>query len=74
MANPGRKPRESQALFNEVPAVLSASDRINPAKLTGEDLRHLAYQSGMARSSMTNMSDDKIREQLRYIAQNNYVG
>lgn len=57
------------ALLGETPAVLTANDRNNPEKLTGEDLRHLAWQKGMAKSSLTTMSDSKIREQLRYIWQ-----
>lgn len=73
MSKPGQKPGGKQAPLIEAPAVLSAADRINPAKLTGDDLRHLAYQSGMAKSSMVDMPDAKIREQLRYITQNNYA-
>ena len=51
---------------------MSASDRENPAKLTGADLRKLAHQRGLARSSLESMSDEKIREQLRYIVQRQY--
>lgn len=60
----------------ETPAasILSAADRENPSKLSGADLRHLAWQKGLAKSSLPSMSDDKIREQLRYITQNQYEG
>jgi hypothetical protein len=52
--------------------VLSASDRENPSKLSGDALRALAHRRGMARSLLPAMSDDKIREQLRYITYNQY--
>jgi hypothetical protein len=53
-------------------AVLSAQDRENPQKLTGEALRQLAHRRGLARSQLVTMSDEKIREQLRYITYNQY--
>jgi hypothetical protein len=64
----------AQALELVVPAGsdtprLSATDRDNPAKVSGQELRVLAHQKGMARSLLDGMGDDKIREQLRYITQ-----
>jgi hypothetical protein len=52
--------------------VLSAQDRENPNKLTGEALRALANRRGLSRSELERMSDDKIREQLRYVTQRQY--
>ena len=53
-------------------APLRAADRDFPNRLSGEGLRELAYQRGLARSSLSDMSDAKIREQLRYILQRQY--
>ncbi len=55
-----------------VPTPLSAADRNNPGKLSGESLRVHAHRCGLARSSLPEMSDEKIREQLRYIVQAGY--
>ena len=52
---------------------LSAADRENPDKLTGEDLRALAHRRGVARSESETMSDDKLRMQLRYITNRQYA-
>lgn len=46
---------------------LTQAQRNNPAKLGGEALRALAHRRGMARSTMAGMSDEKVREQLRYL-------
>jgi len=54
-------------------AILSASDRENPDKLTGEDLRALAHRRGVSRSESASMSDDKLRMQLRYITNRQYA-
>jgi hypothetical protein len=53
-------------------AVLSASDRENPNKLSGKPLRELAHRRGLAKSSLPTMSDEKIREQLRYMTHRQY--
>jgi len=53
-------------------APLRAADRDFPNRLSGEALRELAHQRGLARSSLSGMSDAKIREQLRYILQRQY--
>lgn len=52
---------------------LSAADRENPDKLTGEALRALAHRRGVARSEADVMSDDKLRMQLRYITNRQYT-
>lgn len=79
-----RAPKPEQAL--QVPAtaegpspipaaaelVLSAQDRENPGKLTGEALRALAHRRGLSRSEVSRMSDEKIREQLRYMTHRQY--
>lgn len=85
MAKPGPKPgfrraaQEAQetalleAAQPEPPTpTLSAADRENPAKLSGDLLRELAHRRGLARSTLTTMSDEKIREQLRYMTYNQY--
>ena len=49
-----------------------ATDRDFPNRLSGDALRELAHQRGLARSSLVSMTDTKIREQLRYILQRQY--
>ena len=49
-----------------------ATDRDFPNRLSGDALRELAHQRGLARSSLDTMTDTKIREQLRYILQRQY--
>ena len=62
-----------QARAAQAPApVLSASDRENPDKLTGEPLRTLAHRRGISRSEVETMDDAKIRMQLRYITNRQY--
>ena len=51
---------------------MSAADRENPDKLTGEPLRKLAHSRGVAKSTLDTMPDEKIREQLRYITHRQY--
>lgn len=51
---------------------LSAADRENPERLQGEDLRRLAHQRGISRSESGRMSDQKLREQLRFISYRQY--
>jgi hypothetical protein len=65
------RPRKVIAERPDVQA-LSAADRENPEKLAGSDLRVLAHRRGLARSALPTMSDDKIREQLRYMTYNQY--
>lgn len=47
---------------------LPAHHKEHPNKLTGEALRTLAHRHGLAKSQLATMSDDKIREQLKYLA------
>jgi hypothetical protein len=63
-----KKPPPPQA------AVLSAADRENPEKLSGEALKQLAHRRGLARSSLEDMPELKIREQLRYLTHRQYGG
>jgi hypothetical protein len=58
---------------NAEPVVLSAADRENPDKLNGDALRELAHRRGVSRSEAANMSDEKLRMQLRYITQRQYA-
>lgn len=62
---------EAEPLASSEP--LSAADRENPDKLTGEALRALAHRRGVARSEADVMSDDKLRMQLRYITNRQYT-
>lgn len=57
----------------EAKPALSASDRENPDKLAGEDLRALAHRRGIARSEAARMDDAKLRMQLRYITNRQYA-
>lgn len=54
------------------PIVLSAADRENPNKLSGQALKDLAHRRGMAKSILATMPDEKIRMELRYIAHRQY--
>lgn len=61
---------------NAAPAIaepLSAADRENPEKLSGQALRDLAHRRGVSRSEAETMSDEKLRMQLRYITQRQYA-
>jgi hypothetical protein len=84
-AAPSVKKRARSAPSGKVPApqapalaqtteqvVLSAAHRENPEKLSGEALKKLGHQRGLALSQMAQMSDAKIREQLRYVAYRQY--
>lgn len=51
---------------------LSAADRENPDKLSGDDLRALAHRRGLAKSVLATMPDEKIRMELRYITNRQY--
>lgn len=64
--------RTKQADDEAASAALSPADRENPGKLSGEALRELAHRRGLAKSSLADMTDEKIREQLRYIVQRQY--
>ena len=55
------------------PVELSAADRENPDKLTGEALRDLAHRRGMSRSELDGMPDSKVRMQLLYITNRQYA-
>ncbi len=65
---------EPQGETAEVPEAVPvrATDRDFPNRLSGDALRELAHQRGLARSSLDSMTDTKIREQLRYILQRQY--
>lgn len=51
---------------------MSAADRENPEKLTGDLLRAFAHRRGLSRSALEDMSDEKIRTELRYITHRQY--
>ena len=71
-----RQAREANAQPAQVAApapVLSASDRENPDKLAGDDLRTLAHRRGIARSEAAGMDDAKLRMQLRYLTNRQYA-
>ena len=76
LKKPGLEPPmlEPQGETAEVPEAVPvrATDRDFPNRLSGDALRELAHQRGLARSSLDSMTDTKIREQLRYILQRQY--
>lgn len=51
---------------------LPVAHRENPEKLGGEALKALAHRRGLAKSEVARMSDEKIREQLKYRAYSQY--
>lgn len=53
-------------------APLSAADRENPERLSGDALRALAHRRGIARSALAGVSDERIRTELRYITHRQY--
>ena len=63
----------SFALIEAPQPVISAADRENPNKLTGEALKRLAHRRGMSLSEMDGMPDEKIRMQLLYITNRQYA-
>lgn len=65
-------PVEPVAASDISPPVLSASDRENPNKLSGQALRDLAHRRGLAKSLLPSMSDEKIRTELRYLTYRQY--
>lgn len=69
---PGFKQARAEAQASAALSSMSAADRENPDKLTGEALRKLAHSRGLAKSMLETMPDEKIREQLRYITHRQY--
>jgi hypothetical protein len=67
-----QKAPEPQVQAAEQPKALSAADRENPDKLSGDDLRALAHRRGLAKSVLATMPDEKIRMELRYITNRQY--
>jgi len=65
---------ETAVVLESVPEAvpMRATDRDFPNRLSGDALRELAHQRGLAKSSLDSMTDTKIREQLRYILQRQY--
>lgn len=51
---------------------LPVAHRENPEKLGGDALRALAHKRGLAKSDIEKMTDEKIREQLKYLAFRQY--
>lgn len=68
-----RAARASLETVPSEPPRLSASDRENPEKLAGDDLRALAHRRGVSRSEAAGMSDDKLRMQLHFITNRQYA-
>lgn len=54
-------------------AALSATDRENPEKLSGQALRVLAHRRGVSHSEAASLTDDRLRMQLRYITYRQYT-
>ncbi|HWH83242.1 MAG TPA: hypothetical protein VNU71_13510 [Burkholderiaceae bacterium] len=55
------------------PAPLTAADLENPSKVAGDQLRSLAHRLGMSRSEMADMTDERIRHELRYLTRRVYA-
>lgn len=73
-----KQPRSATAAASRKPpagvaAPLSAAERENPGKLSGDDLRALAHRRGIARSEAAGMSDEKLRQQLNLIINRQYA-
>lgn len=51
---------------------MSACDREDPRKLYGQALRNFAHARGIARSEMTDWTDEKVREQAKIVAYRQY--
>lgn len=69
---PGFKQARVEAQASTALSSVSAADRENPDKLTGEALRKLAHSRGLAKSTLETMPEEKIREQLRYLTHRQY--
>jgi len=55
------------------PTALTAADMENPNKLEGDALRDLAHKRGLSRSELEGMPDAKIRMQLLYVTNRQYM-
>lgn len=71
-SKPTQAPTKKAEAEQPVVVALSAADRENPAKLSGDALKKLAHRRGMPMSSMQSMSDEKIRTELSYIIRRQY--
>jgi hypothetical protein len=67
------RPRKTQTTMQAPDAgSLPAHAKENPDMLSGQALRDLAHRRGLAKSQLAAMSDEKIREQLRYATYRQY--
>jgi hypothetical protein len=51
----------------QVVGSMSAADRENPSKLSGQALKDLAHRWGISRSEANSLSDERLRLQMRHI-------
>jgi hypothetical protein len=65
-------PAGIEAVTVEQRRALPGYARHDFAKLAGAALHSLAFEKGMARSDVASMTDDKLREQLRYLTYAEY--
>ena len=72
-AESARAKRATASAPAEPAPTLTAAERENPDKLTGQALRDLAHRRGIARSESARMDDAKLRMQLRYITNRQYA-
>ncbi len=71
--SPAAVPTAPPSVVERAPEpALSASDRENPNKLTGEALRALAHRRGIPLSTMQSMSDEKVKRELDFIISRQY--
>jgi hypothetical protein len=67
VATAANHPNDGRAYTREQRLALPGYGRDNPNCLGGEALRQFANERGMAFSEVNTMTDEKIREQLRYL-------
>lgn len=58
---------------SSAPTAPTAADLENPNKLEGDALRDLAHKRGLSRSELDGMPDAKIRMQLLYVTNRQYM-
>lgn len=71
-ATPQAAKQEGIATTQDERYALPGYCRDNPDYLAGDVLRQFANERGMSRSEVDSMTDDKVREQLRYLVSRQY--
>lgn len=74
-APPEAVPTHALTVMEAAPAdhaVVNEWQRDNPRFLSGDKLKRFANERGIPKSELATMSDEKIREQLRYVVARRY--